>query len=387
MQRGRTCGGALLVAALMVAVPVGAQTPDRVSLQGFGGWAYATTNNDNTWAYAATNEGNWDNYDFGLNVAAHPVDKVAVRGQVFWGENLQGQEIDVDYVFAEWTKSPAFKVRGGKVLAPFGLYSEIYDIGTLRPFVYLPQIYQGRLGLVPKSYLGAGITGVHAIGSEWEVDYDLFGGEMIFEPFQTPRISGVDPETGLPTFESEELQLSGRQMIGGRLLVASPMRGLDFGGTVIYTGDVKVRLPGGERVAYYASDDATLVNARVQYQRGPFAARGEWFGVLARDANVKSWYVEASYKITRHLQAALQYERMDLDLLPGEDSVPPPLQYSRSYGAALNWWLGPDVVVKVNGYHLDGNLVARPDLAVVDYLQGTLDESTNVFVAGLQFSF
>jgi hypothetical protein len=387
MQRGHSCGGALLVAALIVAAPAAAQSTDQVSLQGFGGWAYARTSDENTWAYAATQQGEWANYDFGLNLAARPIDKVAIRAQAFWGENLRGQKVDLDYVFAEWTKSPAFKVRGGKVLAPFGLYSEIYDVGTLRPFLYLPQIYQGRLGLVPKSYLGAGITGSHPLGSEWEVGYDLFGGEMIFEPFQTPRINGFDPSTGLPTFETQELQLSGRQMVGGRILVASPIRGLDFGSTVIYAGDVKVRTPEGERIPYYATDDATLVNARVQYQKGPFAVRGEWFGALARDADVKSWYVETSCKLTRHLQVAFQYEKMDLDLPPTEDSIPPPLQYSRSYGLAVNWWLGPAVVVKVDGYHLDGNLVARPELAVADYLQGTLEGTTNVFVSGLQFSF
>ena len=143
-----------------------AQTPDRYSLQGFGGWAFTDLSRDGRWAEAATKDGEFGNYNFALNFAAQPWNKLSLRTQGFGGHNLRGQRLSLDYGFAEYAHSPALKLRAGKVLTPFGLYSEIYDVGTLRPFYYLPQFYQGRLGLIPKAYLGGGVTGVRSLGSE-----------------------------------------------------------------------------------------------------------------------------------------------------------------------------------------------------------------------------
>jgi hypothetical protein len=159
-----------IVVAAVLALAAGtarAQAPERYSLQGFGGWAFADTNAQNRWGEAATKEGEYGNYNFALNLAAQPSSKLQVRSQAFWGQNLRGQKISLDYAFAQYAHSPALKLRAGKALTPFGLYSEIYDVGTLRPFYSLPQFYQGRLGLIPKAYLGVGVTGTRSLGGEW----------------------------------------------------------------------------------------------------------------------------------------------------------------------------------------------------------------------------
>jgi hypothetical protein len=56
-------------------------------------------------------------------------------------------------------------------------------------------------------------------------------------------------------------------------------------------------------------------------------------------------------------------------------------------GLGLNLWATPDVVFKVNGYSVHGNLAARPANPAVDAAMGRLDDSTLVLVVGAQFSF
>lgn len=379
--------GALLITGFVAASPAHAQSEDRYSLRGFGGWAFGDTNNDNSFGYVASGIGDWNNYYFALNVAAQPMDKLSIRAQAFWGDDQRGERTRLDYVFAQWAQNRALKVRVGKSPVPFGIYTEVYDVGTVRPFYLLPQFYEGPLGLIPKAYLGAGINGETALGDTWELQYDAFGGEIRFEPFATDFVSGVDPTTGLPTMNTMQSQIVGREMVGGRLLLQAPAKGLDVGGTVFHLGDVKQRIEGGDLQPYSVTDDGTFINVRAQYQHRAFAARAEWFGVLARDADVKSYYVEASYKITPHWQVAGQYERSKIVLRSGDTSVPEPLRRHESLGLALNFWLSPELVIKLNGYHVDGNMIARPDLAGLRAALGTINEKTNVVVIGAQFSF
>ena len=69
--RWRTCAMALLATLAWREAAV-AQDAPRYSLQGFGGWAYGQTDNDNFFGYSASPEGVWDNYYFALNFWVSP---------------------------------------------------------------------------------------------------------------------------------------------------------------------------------------------------------------------------------------------------------------------------------------------------------------------------
>jgi hypothetical protein len=378
---------ALLCAGLLAAQGAAAQAPQRFSVSGFGGYAFGDTNNDNSYGYLASRDGDWTNSNVGLNLALMPTRKLTLRSQGSWAHDLRDSNFALDYAFAEWKQSPKLKLRAGKAPVPFGIYTEIYDVGTLRPFYLLPQFYAGPLGLIPKAYLGAGLTGIASLGDAWELQYDAFGGEIRFEEFSVDTVSGFDQATGMPTISSSSAQIVGREMIGGRLVLAAPVKGLDVGGTVFYSNDVKQKLGDGPLQPYSVTDNATFLNARAQYQRGAFAARAEWFGALADAADVKSYYLESSYKIARHWQVAAQYENSRIVLPAGDTSVPDPLRHHESVGLGLNYWVSPKLVVKLNGYRLEGNMITRPQAAGLRAVLGTIDESTTAVVAGVQFSF
>jgi hypothetical protein len=380
--RWRTCAIALL-ATLAWSQESAAQDAQKYTLQGFGGWAYGQTDNDNIFGYSASPDGVWDNYYFALNVGAKPMEKLSIRAQAFWGDDLRGQRTNLDYVFAEWAQSSSLKLRVGKVLVPFGLYSETYDVGTLRPFYLLPQFYAGTLGLIPKAYLGGGVTGAPRLGESWELQYDVFGGQIEFEPFFLDRITGQDPATGLPVFTTTQEQMVGQDMIGGRLLLQSSERGLDFGGSLVHMGHVQV--PEGSPLEL---GSANLYNLRAQYQKGPLAARAEFFkGSSESSEGVLSWYAEASCRFLKKWQVAAQYEHSKIIVPEGDTSIPETLTRSESLGLALNFWVSPEFVLKLNGYAVDGNMVAKPENAALAAVLGTIDQKTGVLVLGAQFSF
>lgn len=384
--RPRAALGAL--ALILLAGAAHAQTSgERYSLRGFGGWALGRTDNDNEYGFVASGDTEFANYNFALNLAAQPAEKLSIRSQAFWGEDLRGRRVDLDYVFVEWAHSPKLKFRAGKVLSPFGLYTETYDVGTLRPFYLLPQFYAGSQGLLPKSYLGGGLTGAIPLGEEWELDYDAVGGEVRFQEIPSTVVVGRDP-SGLPISQTFELQLIGRNMVGGRVGVASTANGLQAGASALHV-HLQQSIDGGPRQPYPPSDQATLANAYLRYDRGPFRLQAEYFHAFADTVDLWSGYAEASYKLGRHWQVAGTYDRGQLEPEAGSlyASLPDQLKRHESFGLAVNYWASPDVVFKLNGYTVSGNQSARSANAGVDALLGRLDDSTYVVVLGTQFSF
>ena len=67
--------------------------------------------------------------------------------------------------------------------------------------------------------------------------------------------------------------------------------------------------------------------------------------------------------------------------------MPDQLNNHESVAAALNFWVTPEMVFKLNGYHIKGNLSAAPKNVILAAALGQLDETTNVLVFGVQFSF
>lgn len=61
----------------------------------------------------------------------------------------------------------------GKVNQPFGISTEVFDVGTLRPFQVLPQAFYGPVGLTSESYEGVGLTGSFPLLNSWHLSYDV----------------------------------------------------------------------------------------------------------------------------------------------------------------------------------------------------------------------
>lgn len=361
----------LALAALLAAAPAGAATlaDGLFTVSGYGGWAFGkTTANDYLHGSPA---GRWDNATFALDVIAQPEDRLQVAAQIFFASGAQAARpdaVELDWAFATWRFSDAFGLRFGKVRQPFGIYGEIYDVGTLRPFLSLPQGLYGPAGFMGESYQGLGATGELPLARGWSVGYDVYLGEMV-----TPE-SLVAEEVANPTLlvaraGADEVREPHELHAGGRLALHTPVEGLAILVTAAAGND-------GHRAGGVSLDYAT----------DRWLLRSEGF-YMQDGAAVFAWagYVEGSRRLGK-LELAL---RADASFTHprgyrGDSSV----MRHRDLAAGASYWLSSQLVLRAAVHAVDGNRFAYPterfDAAV---LAGTLDPRTLLVEAGAQFAF
>jgi hypothetical protein len=343
---------------------------DKVDIHGFGNWAYGRTD-ENTYLIGSES-GEYDNILFALNISANPFKDLRLDAQMDWNQTDEGTEVELDYAFAEWRFSDTFRFRIGRIKQPFGIYTEIFDVGTLRPFFTLPQGIYGPAGIISESYQGLGFTGSLYGGKGWGIDYDLYGGEVDVEVEEESFeffASGMEEEE---TEGIEDIQ----DTLGARLIISTPLSGLSFGVSG-YTG--KIEDISGRHSAY---------GVHGEYLSEAWSVRGEYARHTDEDElRVDAFYVEVAYRFKEHWQAATRYDWSDTELEGVDVSAAPSLLEHKDYAVGVNYWFNPNFVLKFSYHSVDGNRFALPESVDQAILNGTLEERTNLFIFGANFSF
>ena len=206
------------LAALAMAAPASAQQQD-VRFNGYGQWAYGRTNENHY--LGGTADGDYGHFQFSLAGNARPAERMRVGVLAFWGSGDEGDEVHIDYAFAEYDISDAVRFRAGRSRVPFGAYGDLLEVGTVRPFFNLAQGIYGPTGIVAQFYQGASINGSYYGRSGWGLRYDVFGGQMQFEKVggNSGELLEEEPDTTMMAMpEPEEGHGAGHDvdnMIGG----------------------------------------------------------------------------------------------------------------------------------------------------------------------------
>jgi|GEM_PF-876989 len=360
---------------------------DNLEIHGFGGWAYGNT--DGLSYTVGSSDGKYDNAEFALNLSAHPSDRLSIVAQIFLesddSDSNNTKDVELDYAFAEWFVNDALKIRMGRVKHPFGLYGEIFDVGTLRPFYLLPQSIYGPNGYTAKAYNGVGLTGNYDLGAGWGLQYDLYGGEIEGD-FDIPGLL-----TTVEDFYLEPdvaLGFTVKDTIGGRLIFSTPIEGLSIGASA-YRGDEEVGLD------IVSKETRETWVGHAEYLSDRWTARAEW-GRLTHKPNFEEegGYLELAYKLTEHWELAGRYDKWDLTF-PGTDfstlpGILPQLLKHKEVAFGINYWFTPSFVVRLDFHKVDGNrfaFVDTPDQVLEALTTNTLDDTTQLVVLGAQFSF
>jgi hypothetical protein len=366
---------ALLLAASPAAAIDAAGGNLTVSVAGQAGYARTDGN-----VYGPGDEyGNYENTMVALSVMAHPADRLLIGTQLHFatvvdrgasGEEAEAGKAEIDWAFAEWRLADALRLRLGKSKHPFGLYGESLDVGTLRPFFELPTSIYGPAHVVGEGYTGAGLSGFYRFSKGWALGYDVYGGELHAAAYQS--FEQLVPGAGAAPGEIEETET--RDLLGGRVTLETPVEGLTF----MLSG-----YSGMERDVYQADDRRHMaVAASAEYLTEAISARAECVALEeAKEADTQAAYVELAYKLPVGIQLAARAEGSwaTVDGFEGSSALPRP----REVAVGVNYWFSPDLVVKASYHLVDGNRFAySPDQTLA-----TLDESTQVFVLGAQFSF
>lgn len=393
MTRSSCRGSALSLAGLWIvlsglALPVFAQAPEesqdtaelpawvrQVALNGYGTWYYGKTSNENE-ILGALENGSYETANFHLSLAAAVSERLRVVTQVEWRNDPDGSEEALDYVFAEWKLTSEMRVRFGKAKMPFGIYSEFPDVGTLRPFLELPQAAYGPIGFLGENYKGVGLTGSLGSGG-WRMGWDVYGGSTELEEDATGEafLLGEELEPG----EEIESELT-RDVIGGRLVVETPVSGLSFGASAL--SGIEEADVGRRRRVY---------GIQAEYSRDALTVRAETMHEeVFEDLEATGSYVEASYRFAGHWQVAAEAGHLRNEVFGIDPSGQPAnLLEHDDLALGVNYWFDDNLVVKLNYMRIRGNLYAHPPVDELPEIieAGDLQERTNVVLAGAQFSF
>ncbi len=361
--------------------PGAAQDPGRnVQLHAYGGWALGNSDPHPFLFGRGDGENEWENANIALNVSADLARRVHVAAQVEWLQESDETEQELDFVFATLDLGGARRLMVGLAKQPFGLYTEIFDVGTLRPFFSLPQSLYGAVGTLTERYAGVGYSWRAQPSEGWELDLDLYAGGLETD---VTTVASLESEGEDGEEEEEEITEHVENVLGGRVTVVTPIEGLSFGLSA-YQGE-----PETEEEPAPSWGDHSAYGLHVEYLAGAWGVRSEWArheeeGELEHDAR----YLEVSYRLAEHWQIAGRFDQADLSV-EEELDLPDSFLEHREIGFGLNYLYSDDLVIRLSYHHVEGNLFARPEgEELAEILAGEpVDETTRYLVLGAQFSF
>jgi hypothetical protein len=358
------------------ATPVRAQdAADPVALHGFGSWVFGRTTWNNIYL-GGRPENDFRHVSMAMNVAAKVDDKFTVHAQAEIRDDDDGTHTTLSYAFAEYRLSDRLGFRIGQVKHPFGLYTEVFTVGTLRPFLDLPQGFYGPAGFAGQAYRGVGITGMADAGA-WTVSYDVYGGGIDLEKFPVPELF----YRGQPLAEvTSEIEIeSTRNVVGGRVVLNTPVHGLSFGASS-YTGLLNEE----------AGNRRSVIAGQLAYHSNRFTLESELaYQNQVLDEVVTGGYVQVAYRLTPEWQVALQYDQLKNTFHAVDPAAAPSLQHHKEGAVAVNYWISRALVVKAEFHRVSGNRFALPEPRelLADLAAGQLRTTTNLVQFGGQFSF
>ena len=370
-------------ASLVATAAAGAQQATPVEVHGFGSWNYGSTSANEY--LGGTKKGSSATSQLNLNISSALSDRLSINSQVeldFNGAN-NATETSLDYVFAEWKFSDALRFRAGQVKQPFGIYTEILDVGTVRPFLKAPQAMYGLNGMIGEAYRGMGFTGTHAMG-RWSTEYDVYvGGLNRFEnemPTDLYRVmNGTSPDTlGIEAIEGEVTD----RLYGGRLWIQTPVDGFRVG-VSRYRGETS------ELNEPLSTIDAHAFSAELSLNR--VTTRAEYVYQWENDNdNQTGYYLETAVRVVGNWEVAGLYNKYWADLDGPEDQAVISLLRHKETAFGINYRFSPNFVIKAAHHNVDGNRYATPNAETLidDLRAGTpLATTTRALIIGAQMSF
>jgi hypothetical protein len=353
--------------ALIAAAPAGAVelADGKISLNGFGRWAMSSISSGN--AYLSGLPGsNFGDATAGVALHAAPAERARIGLQVRFRSN---QVTSLDWAFGEWRFSDMVRLRIGLVQHPFGISGDVRDVGTLRPFYFLPTSVYGRSSFTAEAVRGATVHGdVYGKGG-WSLGYDAYFGDLTMNdgnPY-AHLLAGLKPGGKIATVVDDVPFLG-----GGRVVLTAP------GDKLSFRLSGYSRLKGGDGV----------VGASLQYLGDGIDIRGEYFFHVENEGPASRThvaYIEGSVFLTDHVQAGLRGEIFRGELLGYSGSRA--LLDHGEVAATLNYWFTHEWAVKASLHLIDGNRFAHPDGVDDAILAGTLQRRTQALFIGTQFSF
>jgi len=336
---------------------------ERVALHGYGNWAFGWTQNggpyENNYSFGDGN-GNFSNVLFALRQIVTPIPELMFSmGENFYYDDVRGAGAELFFAFAEYRPNSWFSMRLGRMPFEVGLYTPVFDVGTLRPFAELPQAFYGPVGTVPKNYNGGSVSANVELDSGWSLRFTAFAGDAtmpldpaLVESFNLIRNIILAPELKAESATDYNL------LVGGVLNVWTPIPGmqLQVSGYVVP--------PNMDEVF---GELNYVLTASFGYLGDNLETHAEYaYRHTDNFADIHAVYGEAAYRFFESWQVALRVDYLDFGLYAQTPTIGTVLaqldDYSRhvSFGGGLNYWFTRDFVVKLSYQFILFNHFAHP---------------------------
>lgn len=332
---------------------IGSFLAERVELHAFGNYAAGwTSTNEYLGASPAFEFGN---VNLGLRQIARPLEEITLWAGVYFEASSEGLELKLDQAFASWKPTDWLEVQLGRAFYPLGLYTPVYDVGTVRPFQQLPQSVYGSIGLLAESMDGASL--LFSTGDTWRLSARLFGGATSLEAVDQELFRGELPD---PTLMGEEPRERLSALGGVAVEVLPPLPGLRItaGGIVARAELPGVHLTGQAGVEYVGEKLELRAEYALSHHGGSSRAHGA--------------YLEGGYRIIEPLQVAVRADVLSWEVLHPSPAflLPDALLSHFGVGATLNYWLTRDLVTRLAYHYVRNNRIAYEEERLFDVLMG-----------------
>ncbi len=351
---------------------VGAQiTSVPISLNGYGGTAFGITDcND---YQAGTADGNFDPMLLTIHFTAAIQSKLTVNAEVNLQDETKEKSTRLAYAFAEWAICDAFKIRIGRTMHSFGIFAEIFNVGTLRPFYMLPQSIYGPAEMTAEGFNGFSLTGnLFSNDANWGLQYDVYVGRFDYESLELWEYTTHENVDG----HDIEIETEQANSIGGRLNIFPNIEGFHFGCS-LYWGHNQ---PNDNSTKSHRS----VFAIHTEYLHNRFSGRFELARLIDNDRifieNVIAGYIEGTCFIDSHWQLAGRFDFSVFRKMPV--TVLNTFIRHRDFAIGINYWFTPGFVIKSEYHYVQGNRFAIP--LVLYPIKKT---TTHLFQCSAQFAF
>jgi hypothetical protein len=369
-MRNQTLRAMLLLAVTLVAGRAEAIVllDGKLNIAGYAYWGYGRT--DGNRFQLGNEDGYYDNAALALALRAQPTDDLTAAIQFTQDEDYT--QNGVDYAYFEWRASDTVRLRVGMPKVPLGISWDVNDVGTVRPFLRLPNSVYGNTNFGGYSYLGAGVSGTLPLPASHELAYDLFAGgisQFVLTPYDALAVR--DGTSSDPAFPGSWVEM--QDCVGGRLRLVTPIPGLSIAGSGFWGRTPEAQFDGALRPTWMGA-------ASLEYAGDVWLLRAEYFHLYERGlGDSDGGYVEGGVHLGPRWQLVAKVEATKLDW-PGFDG-PQSLLRHREAALGVNYWFARDFVVKASVSAADGNRFTLPDG------KNEFRERTNSVLVGSQFSF
>ena len=303
-----------------------------VQIHGFvqQGFAYSNQNNFLT---MNTSQGSFAMTEGGLNISTQLTDKLRVGVQVFdrYLGNLDKGQVQLDWAVVDYRAKPWFGLRGGRVKTTLGLFNDTQDMEFLHPFALLPQsMYPSDQRSNMIAHIGGDLYGDIPLKRLGTLSYTVYGGRRPNAPHEGFRHSmealGTYLNSWAGTVKGADLRWT--LPIRGLLAGASYMdQSLGGEGACIDVpsgcpgpgGAWEVQVPVKDQTQqFYLQFTKGRLDVNSEYRRRyrivsvVDSYRDEEIGAIGPyypEADSRSWYASASYRVNNHLQLGTYYSR------------------------------------------------------------------------------